>query len=311
MTVSQAALETITVGGKKFITIRSLKANYGFGKMTRSGNNVELRNTKVKMTFTKGSRICYMNGVKFELSSHVSSSGSRLLISETDISKMIDPILKPHFIPNARSFNTVIIDPGHGGVDAGAVNKSGTEARYNLNVARTLQAGLKAKGFKVIMTRDSDVSRSLNERVALANRYPNAIFVSIHFNASSRTSARGIETFTLSPVGVAHYGRGLKNSDFKQRSGNYQDSANIALATAIHGCMKERVEKYNVPDRGIKRARFSVLSSIKNPAILVEGGFMSNPSEARLIESTVYQSTIATAIYEGIFKYRYALNSRK
>jgi len=191
-----------------------------------------------------------MNGVKFELSSHISSSGSRLLISETDISKMIDPILKPHFIPNARSFNTVIIDPGHGGVDAGAVNKSGTEARYNLNVARTLQAGLKAKGFKVIMT-------------------------------------------------------------IKQRSGNYQDSANIALATAIHGCIKERVEKYNVPDRGIKRARFSVLSSIKNPAILVEGGFMSNPSEARLIESTVYQSTIATAIYEGIFKYRYALNSRK
>ncbi len=306
---TQAALESITVSGKSYITLRSIKSNYGFNRMTSSGNKLELRNSKVKMSFTRGSKICYMNDLKFELSTAVTASGSKLLVSQTDVAKMIDPILKPHFIPNAKSFNTVIIDPGHGGSDAGAVNRLGTEAGYNLKVARTLEAGLKAKGIKVVMTRDSHVSRSLNQRVAIANRYPNAIFISIHFNASSRTGARGIETFTLSPVGVAHYGRGIKSSDFTQRSGNYQDSANIALATAIHGRIKERVEQYKVPDRGIKRARFSVLSSIKNPAILVEGGFMSNPAEAQLIHNETYQSTIATAIYEGIFKYRTALNS--
>lgn len=310
ISVSQAALETMTIKGKKYITLRSIKSNYGFSQMSLSGNKVELRNAKIKMEFTKGSKICYMNNLKFELSSSVASASGRLLVSTTDVEKMIDPILKPSFISTAKSFNTVIIDPGHGGKDAGAVNKHGTEARYNLSVARTLQAGLRAKGFNVIMTRDSDRYLNLNQRVAIANRHPNAIFISIHFNASSRSSARGVETFTFSPVGVAHYGRGLKSSDYKTRSGNYQDSANIALATAIHGRIKERVERYSVPDRGIKRARFSVLSGIKHPAILIEGGFMTNSTEGQLIESSRYQATIATAVYEGIFRYRGALNSR-
>ena len=308
--LASQAFETMNIKGKKFITLRSIKAHYGFPQMTQSGNKLTLRKPKIKLEFTKGSGICYMNGVKFGLSSAVTSSGSKSLVSELDVLKMIDPILNPTYIPTAKSFNTVIIDAGHGGSDAGAVNGLGTEAGYNLKVARTLQAGLKAKGFNVIMTRTTDKFLSLKQRVAIANRYSNAIFISIHFNAASNRSAKGIETFTLSPVGVAHYGRGVKSSDFKTRSGNYQDSANIALATAIHGRMKERVERYNVLDRGIKRARFSVLSSIKNPAILIEGGFMSNPTEARLINDKVYQSTIATAIYEGIFRYRGALNSK-
>ena len=310
MLLSQAAFESVSVKGKKFITLRSVKTHYGFPQMSLSGKKIELRKAKVKLEFTKGSSLCYMNGVKFGLSSAVTSSGGRYLVSELDVIKMIDPVLKPTLISTAKSFNTVIIDAGHGGKDAGAVNKYGTEAGYNLRVARTLQAGLKKKGFNVIMTRESDVFLSLSQRVAIANRYPNAIFISIHFNAAKNSSAKGIETFTLSPVGVAGYGRGVKNSDYKTRNGNFQDSANIALATAIHGRMKERVERYKVIDRGIKRARFSVLSSIKNPAILIEGGFMSNPTEARLIEDRTYQSTIATAIFEGIFRYRGALNAK-
>jgi N-acetylmuramoyl-L-alanine amidase len=310
MAVTHGALETMSYKGKKYISLRSIKSEYGFAKMTLSGSKIVLRKANIKLEFTKGSKVCYMNELKFVLSSSVMSSGNRLLVSQTDVAKMIDPILKPSFISNAKDFNTIIIDPGHGGRDAGAVNRYGTEAGYNLKVARTLQAGLKAKGFKVVMTRESDVYLTLKQRVVLANRYPNAIFISIHFNASSRSAARGIETFTLSPVGVAHYGSGLKNSDYKTRSGNHQDSANIALATAIHGRIKERVEGYKVPDRGIKRARFSVLSGIKHPAILIEGGFMSNPNEARLIENRKYQSTIATAVFEGIYRYRNALNSR-
>lgn len=310
MTAANAALESMRYKGKEYITLRSIKSQYGFAKMTLSGSKIELRKAKIKMEFTRGSSICYMNGLKFGLSSSVVSSGSRLLVSQTDVDKMIDPILKPSFIPNAKSFKTIIIDPGHGGKDAGAVNKYGTEAEYNLKVGRTLQAWLMAKGFNVVMTRESDVYLTLKQRVAVANRYPNAIFISIHFNSSSRSAARGIETFTLSPVGVAHYGRGLKNSDYKTRSGNHQDSANIALATAIHGRIKERIAKYKVPDRGVKRARFSVLTSIKHPAILIEGGFMSNPTEARLLENNQYLSTVTTGILEGVMRYRTALNSR-
>jgi len=307
---SQAALESLSIKGKKYYTLRSIKTHYGFPQMAVSGNKIALRNAKFKLEFTKGSGICYMNGVKFGLSSSVTASGGRYLVSELDVTKMIDPVLKPNYITTAKSFRTVIIDAGHGGKDAGAVNRYGTEAQYNLQVARTLEAGLKKNGFNVIMTRSTDKFLSLKERVNIANRYPNAIFISIHFNAASNSSAKGIETFTLSPAGVAHYGRGLKSSDFKTRSGNYQDSANIALATAIHGYMKEDTERYKILDRGIKRARFSVLSGIKNPAILIEGGFMSNPTEARLINDTVYRRTIATAIFKGIYRYRGALNSK-
>ena len=309
MSASNAALEKVHYKGKEYITLRSIVSQYGFSKMTISGSKIELRKAKVKMEFTRGSKVCYMNNLKFGLSSSVVSYGRRLLVSHTDVAKMIDPILKPSFIPNARSFDTVIIDPGHGGKDAGAVNRYNTESNYNLKVGLTLRAWLKARGFNVVMTRDSDVYLTLNQRVAVANRYPNAIFISIHFNASSRSAARGIETFTLSPVGVAHYGRGLKNSDYRAKNGNHQDSANIALATAIHGRIKERIAKYQVPDRGVKRARFSVLTSIKHPAILVEGGFMSNPTEARLLEDNQYLSTVTTGILEGIMRYRTALNS--
>lgn len=310
MTAVHAAFETVNYKGKKYVTMKSIEAQYGFSNMTVTGSKIELRKPNVKMEFTTGSNTCYMNGLKFGLTSSVISDGGKVLVSHTDVAKMIDPILKPSFIPNVKSFDTIIIDPGHGGEDAGAVNRYGTEAGYNLTVARILQAGLKAKGFHVIMTRESDVFLTLSQRVALANRYSNAIFISIHFNSSSNSTASGIETFTLSPVGVAHYGRGLKKSDNRAQSGNQQDSANIALATAIHGRMKERVVGYGVPDRGIKRARFSVLSGIKHPAILIEGGFMSNSKEALLIENAKYQSVIATSVYEGIFRFRSALNAR-
>jgi len=309
MATSEAALEHVSYKGKQYITIRSIKVQYGFPNMTVNAKNITLRKAKVKLEFTQGSSVCYMNGLKFGLSSSVTYSNGRHLISQIDLFKMIDPVLMPSFIPTAKSFNTVIIDAGHGGKDAGAVNKYGTEAKYNLIVAHTLEAGLKSRGFNVIMTRRSDVYLSLKQRVSIANRYKNAIFISIHFNASKRRAAKGIETFTLSPVGVAHYGRKIKRSDFRSRNGNQHDSANIALATAIHGRMKERTEGYQTLDRGIKRARFSVLSGIKHPAILIEGGFMSHPTEALIIDSSRYQSTIATAVFEGIFRYRNALNS--
>jgi N-acetylmuramoyl-L-alanine amidase len=134
----------------------------------------------------------------------------------------------------------------------------------------------------------------------------NAVYVSIHFN-SGGTSARGIETFTLSPPGVSHYGRDFKEADNQTRAGNEHDSANIALATSVHGSILRRLGK-NTFDRGIKRARFSVLSGVTHPAILLEGGFMSHSYEARLIENPSYQNAIATGIVDAIAKYRFAVS---
>jgi N-acetylmuramoyl-L-alanine amidase len=166
---------------------------------------------------------------------------------------------------------------------------------------------LEKRGFKVVMTRESDRYLTLQERVNLANaRTENALFISIHFNAGG-PEARGIETFTLSPAGVSHYGRDTIASDFMERAGNEHDSANVALAAAVHGSVKQKLGT-NTFDRGIKRARFSVLSGVKHPAILFEGGFMSHQREARLIHNERYQKAIAGGIVEAIAKYRKALS---
>jgi N-acetylmuramoyl-L-alanine amidase len=250
-----------------------------------------------------------MNGVKFVFSNPVVAIGDKPFISRIDLAKLIDPVLRPSFIPNAANFRTVILDPGHGGKDPGATNSLGTEAASNLKLAARAKTMLEAKGFRVVMTRTSDRYLSLQERVDLANSVrENAVFISIHFNSGGR-EARGIETFTLSPPGVSHYGRDLIATDSQARTGNEHDSANIALATAVHGCLLRRLQR-NTFDRGIKRARFNVLSGVRHPAILLEGGFMTHPYEARLIHNDAYQNALATGITEAILKYRHAISLR-
>ena len=273
--------------------------------METSGSKITLRNQAIKIEFSVNSHNCFMNNVKFVLSNPIAKLKGTAIISEIDIVKLIDPILRPHQIPQNANFKTIIVDPGHGGKDPGAVNRYGTEAYYNLKVAKRLQGYLIKQGFKVIMTRSDNTFVSLSDRVQLANKYQDAVFISIHFNAGGAGKAKGLETFVLSPQGVAHPGRKVKASDHRELRGNLQDSQNIALATAIHGSSLPRLK---LDDRGIKRARYSVLCSIKHPAILIEGGFMSHPQEAQKIHTTAHQDNLAKGITEGIMKYRLALS---
>jgi N-acetylmuramoyl-L-alanine amidase len=281
--------------GKKYVPLSQVKDFYKLTSMTQSGKQIILKNTELTLKFQTGGQEVLMNGVKFIFSNAIVALGTYHM-SVTDLLKVIDPVLRPTKIAGAKAFDTVIIDPGHGGKDAGAVNSLGTEAGYNLKVGRLLKDRLQKRGFKVVMTRNSD------------------IFVSIHFNSvgsSGRSQARGIETFTLSPEGVAHYGRSLKDSDYIKRPGNNQDSANIALATAVHWSTLQRLNdektlNLNIQDRGIRRARFSVLTRIKHPAILFEGGFLSHPKEKYLINTSTYQKTLANAMGDAIFFYRQA-----
>lgn len=294
----------------KYVPLSQVKDFYNLSSMTKSGSYIILKNSDVELKFRAGGQEVLMNNVKFIFSHAVVSLGS-YHISIMDLKKVIDPVLRPFKIKAAKGFDTVIIDPGHGGKDPGAVNSLGTEANYNLKIAKLLQDNLRKRGFKVVMTRSTDVFLTLQERVKLANLYRDAIFISIHFNSvgsRARSQARGIETFTLSPVGVAHYGRGTKASDNIERMGNAQDSANIALATAVHWSSIQLLAraKLQVPDRGIRRARYSVLTGVKHPAILFEGGFMSHPKEKYLINNPTYQRTLAKSMCEAIVFYRKA-----
>ncbi len=297
------------IEGREYVSVESIKRFYNFAKMTRLGASVVLENAKVEMKLKVGGNECLMNNVKFIFSHPTSTVGEKIYVSRIDLAKLIDPVLRPNFIQNAGEFRTVVLDPGHGGKDPGATNPFGAEATYNLKVAGLVKKQLEAKGFKVVMTRQSNVFLSLQERVDFANAIKErAIYISIHFN-SGGASARGIETFTLSPPGVPHYDANFKAADLQTRAGNEHDSANIALATSVHGSILRRLGT-NTLDRGIKRARFSVLSGVRHPAILLEGGFMSHSYEARLIENEAYQNALAAGVVDAIAKYRFAVSTK-
>lgn len=244
-----------------------------------------------------GKQDFYVNNYRYILSYPIREHQGKLLISAVDMKKLVDPVLRPVYNKKGEAITTVVIDAGHGGHDAGAVSPWAREKDCNLAVARLVRDKLKKAGLKVVMTRDSDVFLTLGQRVAIANKTSNCLFVSIHHNAGRR-AASGIETFTLAPHGTTSpFARTRRREAL---AGNNQDSANIALATAIHS---RAIRNTGAIDRGIQRARFSVLCTITRPAVLFEGGFVSNPKEGRLISTSAYREKLAESISQGILSY--------
>jgi N-acetylmuramoyl-L-alanine amidase len=176
----------------------------------------------------------------------------------------------------ALAFDTVVIDPGHGGTDPGAVRGRLYEKHLCLDVALRLETALRAQGLRTILTRRADKTLALTDRTRLANKFPHAIFVSLHFNASRKTTAKGMETHYLSPKGKL-------------------------LATAIQRMLDNRVPG---KDRGIKEDDFKVLRSTQGTAVLVECGFISNPSEAKNCASWRHRQKLASSIAVGILSMR-------
>ncbi len=247
----------------------------------------------------------YVNNFRYILSYPVREHNGRLMISTIDMKKLVDPVLRPRYSPTSGPVTTVVIDAGHGGHDAGAVSAYAREKDCNLAVARLLKRKLEKQGFKVVMTRDGDYFLTLKQRVDIANATPNSIFVSIHHNAG-RSAAEGIETFTLAPQGTTSpFARTRRYADL---CGNDQDSENIALATAVHS---RAIRSTQAVDRGIQRARFSVLCTIQRPAILFEGGFVSNAAEGRKISSAPYREKLAESICQGVVSYSQTVGGRR
>src|SRR5438105_8516097 len=168
---------------------------------------------------------------------------------------------------------TVVIDAGHGGHDRGGIpGQRIAEKVVTLDVAQRLRNVLSASGYRVVMTRDSDVFVPLPTRVAIANSYRNAIFVCIHFNATQRAGAGGIETY--------FYSRG-----------------SLPLASAIHHYVVGGAPSAN---RGVRRRGYYVLRKTSIPAVLVECGFLTNPTEAAYAQNSSYRQKLAQEIATGI-----------
>ena len=262
--------------------------------------SVQLRNSSAKLQFKPNSREITINGSCGWLSFPVKTENGQMFVSRMDLAKMIDPILRPENIPNIPVVKTVVLDPGHGGYDRGAVNRFGDEKSYTLDVCRRLKPLLEAQGLRVVMTRNSDEFVSLQHRSAMANAITHSVFVSVHFNAAS-TNASGVEVFSITPRGApSTAGNGVSMRDYREEPGNVVDVPSAALASSVHQSLLGHYAQF---DRGLKRARFAVIRQTRVPAILIEGGFLSNLQEAKLIQTTAWRQRFAESIAGGILEF--------
>ena len=293
--------------GRDHVTLDNIARFYGLGGVTRVHNDLTIGTYGRSLRGAVGSNEFYINNLKFILSYPVAESNGQPIVSRMDLTKVIEPVLRPSRIKGAERVNTIILDPGHGGHDNGATCIWGNEKTFALDVALRAKSILEQHGFKVFMTRTADYFVPLEDRVRFANRHSNALFISIHFN-SGGPAASGLETYTLAPRGVpSMMADGPRVSDLDLCPGNARDSENMALATATHASLVSRSLLY---DRGIKRARFVVIRDIVIPGVLVEGGFVSNPSDSRKIATTQYRQNMAFCIAAAAMNYRNAVGAQ-
>jgi len=296
--------ETATSNGREYVTLRSFCAFYGFTYQAPSGNDrFASRNGSHSINFKVGTSELYLDGVHYVLSFPIENGDHDWLISRMDVIKLFEPVLRPTEISGRHAIRGVVIDAGHGGSDNGAASRLGTEKEYTLDTANRLEAILRNAGLKTVFTRRSDVFVDLYERAHIASLYPDYAFVSIHFN-SAMPEARGLETYCLSPRGAASTSSAyLTRGDIQKLPGNDYDTQNILLASMVHSEIIKLNPGDATADRGVKRARFVVIKQNVLPAILVEGGFVSNRMEAARVNRDDYRQSLAQAIARGVIRF--------
>jgi N-acetylmuramoyl-L-alanine amidase len=194
----------------------------------------------------------------------------------------------------------VIIDAGHGGSDSGAIQAGVQEKDLTLDVALRVARLVRARGLKTVLTREEDEAVSLANRAAIANRERDCIFVSIHFDEGGRAAASGVQTFyaarqTAKPGVMATWLPFLQ--PVSDATANVESQS---LAGLVQESLVARTQAVN---RGIRAQQFYVVANVHHPAVLVEGGFLSNSDDMAKLKTESYREQLATAISEGILRY--------
>ncbi len=230
-------------------------------------------------------------------------------------------------VPIDHAIKRIILDPGHGGVDPGAVGRKNHEKNIVLSIAGKLKKRLEYElGIEVLMTRDKDEFISLRNRSRFANESQGDLFISLHCNASVNKNSKGVEVYFLSPAKTndARAVEALENSVVQKYEGGeeavkrYDDLSFILMDMAQTEQLQEScdlawklqanlVSASGSSDRGVKQAGFYVLRVSFMPAVLVELGFISNSDEEKKLADSTYQNKLVAALFEGIkdFKFKY------
>jgi N-acetylmuramoyl-L-alanine amidase len=267
--------------------------------------------------------------------SYVLSNPFRLVFDLHPTSSVDVPTSPAERTQQAPGIHTIVIDPGHGGSETGAIGPSGIQEKaLTLDLARSLAARLGRLGVQTVLTRNDDGNLKLDDRPAIANQNKADLFISIHLNSSLGANAYGTETYFLSPQATdpraarsaatenappaagstataakgGAAGAGGEQTDVELILWELAQSRHMAesqrLANLIQGELNQELQ---LKDRGVKQAPFRVLVGAAMPAVLVELGFISNPDEEKKLQDPAYQDQLIEALARAVARYKAAV----
>jgi N-acetylmuramoyl-L-alanine amidase len=258
--------------------------------------------TNGTMVLRVGSQLARWNGAEYHLGFAPQLIGGQFFIHRLDIQKNFLPLVESAF--HNHTNRTIVIDPGHGGSDSGTRSAfdGHYEKDYVLDWALRLQELLVRNGWTVWLTRTGDYNVSLNNRVAFAEQHNAGLFLSLHLNSAFPDREQsGLETYCLTPTGMpSNLTRGFRDNAALAFPNNRFDAENMQYAAELHRAI---LGVNGHGDRGVRRARFlSVLQGQNRPAVLIEGGYLSNPHEAGRIADPAYRQKMAEAVARALLE---------
>ncbi|HEY3763122.1 MAG TPA: N-acetylmuramoyl-L-alanine amidase [Verrucomicrobiae bacterium] len=298
------------LNGQEYVSLGDWGRASGF-RMAIAGREAVLTSKTSRLVFEVDSAQAQVNGVNVRLSFPVASDRGMPLIAQMDIDTVLRPLLYPQ--RTTKHIVTICLDPGHGGKDTGNRVGSGlfahNEKSYTLPLAMELRDQLKKAGFNVILTRSKDVYVDLPERPAMANHAGADLFISLHFNASQedKNDVEGPETYCITPTGATSSNAHGESGEFSSSIGTGPTTANRCQSQSLllaYQVQKSLTQDLHATDRAVRRARFAVLRDATMPAILIEGGYMTNPTEGQKVYSAAYRKQMAAAIVRGVLAYQ-------
>ncbi len=267
-----------------------------------------------------GSRWIRVNGQIIELSSPVQEKEGNILLP-SDFPQKVTGIFGKKQLSSEKNLIKIVIDPGHGGKDPGAIGVSGVfEKDIVLDIARRLRKQLQMAGIEVKLTRDRDIFIPLDRRAEVANRWKADLFVSIHANANPSHRLKGLEVYFLRNGALSRASEIVVDSDIKRTLHNFtMEKNNPVLDNIVYDMLYEykqgessRLARHlsteaavnlQTSNLGAKEAGFRVLKKTFMPAVLVEVGFLSNKKEEALLRQRGYRQKIADSLAQSIIQY--------
>ena len=309
LVVAPASAQSVRLYDTEYVGTASVGRSAGMAlNWAEPQRRLVLADKDTRLELVADSREMELDGLRVFLGEPAVLYRGALFVSRVDRDRFLLPILKPSSgrgtVPQLR---TIVIDPGHGGKDDGTVNAKLKlrEKAVALDVALRLEKLLTAAGYRVVLTRRRDTFVPLPLRPAHAKKARADLFLSIHFNAIDNKTVAGSETYILTPQYQRSTGSDKRSPDDKvMLPGNATDNWNAILGFRMHGTLVRSLRAF---DRGLKRARFAVLRDLECPGVLIEGGYLSNETEARKIATPEWRQKLAQSIADGVTGYRAAL----